>query len=174
VRLPNGDTKDSTHTASLDIPELSETASVAHVFPAMANNSFLSVSKLCNEGYYVTFKIDGVTIFNSEEKAILKGLRDVGTGLWRINLRKDTPPIPIAAANKVYELRNIEAVVNYFHKALFSPTKSALIKAVKQGHLKTWPGLTEDAINMHLKMTPATAMGHMNQKRQNICSTSKK
>jgi hypothetical protein len=31
----------------------------------------------------------------------------------------------------------------------------------------------EDAINKHLKLTPATAMGHMNQRRQNIRSTLK-
>jgi hypothetical protein len=37
----------------------------------------------------------------------------------------------------------------------------------------TWPGLTEDAINKHLKLTPATVMGHMNQKWQNVRSTSK-
>jgi hypothetical protein len=40
--------------------------------------------------------------------------------------------------------------------------------------LATWPGLTEEAINKHLKLTPATAMGHMNQKRQNIRSTKEK
>jgi hypothetical protein len=56
---------------------------------------------------------------------------------------------------------------------MFSPTKAALIKAVKQGRMATWPGLTEDAINKYLKLTPAAAMGHMNQKRQNIRSTSK-
>jgi hypothetical protein len=48
-----------------------------------------------------------------------------------------------------------------------------MLQAVKDGHLITWPGLTEDAINKHLKLTPATAMGHMNQRRQNIRSTSK-
>jgi hypothetical protein len=58
-------------------------------------------------------------------------------------------------------------------KALFSPTKSALLQAVKDGHLITWPGLTEDAIHKHLKLTPATVMSHMNQRRQNIRSTSK-
>jgi hypothetical protein len=31
-----------------------------------------------------------------------------------------------------------------------------------------------EAINKHLKLTTATAMGHMNQKRQNIRSTNKK
>jgi hypothetical protein len=48
----------------LDIPELSEDASLAHVFPAMANNALLSVVQLCNEGYDVIFKICGITIFN--------------------------------------------------------------------------------------------------------------
>jgi hypothetical protein len=48
-----------------------------------------------------------------------------------------------------------------------------MLQSVKDGHLITWPGLTENAINKHLKLTPATAMGHMNQRRQNIRSTSK-
>jgi hypothetical protein len=72
----------------------------------------------------------------------------------------------------VYELRSTGALVPYLHKALFSPTKSAMLQAVKDGHLITWPGLTEDAINKHLKLTPDMAMGHMNQRRQNIRSTS--
>jgi hypothetical protein len=160
-------------TAALDIPELSKAASVAHVFPAMENNSLLSVGQLFNEGYYVTFKLDSVKNFNTTGNAILKGIRDLGTGLWRINLRKNEPQSPIATANNVYELRNTGALVNYLHKALFSPTKSALLRAVKKEHLITWPGLTEEAIHKHLKLTPATAMGHMNQKRQKIRSTSK-
>jgi hypothetical protein len=48
-----------------------------------------------------------------------------------------------------------------------------MLQAVKDGHLITWPDLMEAAINKHLKLTPATAMGHMNQRRQNIRSTSK-
>jgi hypothetical protein len=56
---------------------------------------------------------------------------------------------------------------------VFSPTKYALLQGVKNGHLVTWPGLTEKAINKHLKLTPATTMGHINQRRQNIRSTSK-
>jgi hypothetical protein len=72
----------------------------------------------------------------------------------------------------VYELRNTDSLVHYLHKALFSQTKSALIQAVKNRHLITWTVLTEDAIHTHLKLTPATAMGHMNQRRHNIISTS--
>jgi hypothetical protein len=94
-------------------------------------------------------------------------------GLWRINLRKEISHNPIAAENNVYALHKTGALVNYLHNAMFSPTKAALIKALKQGHLTTWTGLTENAINKHLKCTPAMAMGHMNQKSQNTRSTRK-
>jgi hypothetical protein len=166
VRLPNGAIMESTHTASLDIPELNKSASIAHIFPSMTNHSLLSVGKLCDEGYSVTFRIEAVTIYNSQSVQNLKGARDLDTGLWRINLRKEYQQHP-------HELRNTRAYVNYLHKAMFSPTKSALLQAVKNGHLITWPGLTEQAINKHLKFMPATVMGHMNQRRQNIRSTCK-
>jgi hypothetical protein len=103
----------------------------------------------------------------------LKGAQDLDTGLWRINFPREHQQHPHQIANNIYELRNTGALVNYLHKSMFSPTKSALLQAVKNGHLITWPGLTEQAINKHLKLTPATAMGHMNQRRQNIRCTSK-
>jgi hypothetical protein len=95
------------------------------------------------------------------------------TGLWRIKLHKEHQQPQMAVANNVYELRNTGALFNYLHKAMFSPTKYALLQAVKNGHLVTWPDLTEKSINKHLKLTPATTMGHMNQRRQNVRSTSK-
>jgi hypothetical protein len=162
VRLPNGATMESSHTAELDIPELNAAASKEHVFPGMANHYLLSVGQLCDEGYIVTFKQTSVTICDSEKSEILNGPRDLNTGLWRINL-KQTNRIPEPIANNVYDLRNTGVLVHCLHKALFSPTKSAMLQAVKDGHLITWPGLTEDAINKHLKLTPATAMVHMNQ-----------
>jgi hypothetical protein len=114
-----------------------------------------------------------VTICESEKAPILSGPQDLHTGLWRINLKQTNNHIPGPIENNVYELRNNGALVHYLHKALFSPTKSAMLQAVKDGHLITWPGLTEDSINKHLKRTLATAMGHMNQRRQNIRSTAK-
>jgi hypothetical protein len=173
VHLPNGATMESSHTAELNIPELNAAASKSHVYPGMAHHSLLSVGQLCDEGYIVTFKQALVTICDSEKSQILSGPRDLNTGLWRINLKQTNNHIPEPIANNVYELRNTGALVQYLHNALFSPTKSALLQAVKDGHLITWPGLTEDAINKHLKLTPATAMGHINQRRQNIRSTSK-
>jgi hypothetical protein len=158
VRLPNGATIESSRTADLDIPELNAAASKAHVFPGMANHYLLPVGQLCDKGYIVTFKHASVTICDSKKSQILSGPPDLDTGLWRINLKQTNNHILEPIANNVYELRNTGALVHYLHKALFSPTKSTMLQAVKNGHLITWPGLTEDAINKHLKLTPATAI----------------
>jgi hypothetical protein len=120
---------------------------------------------------------------DSKQKTLLKGSRILSTGLWRINLRQkegqtggDTARTQTQSseANNVCDLGNTGALVDYLHRAIIICTKSALIHAFKKVHLSTWPDLTKDAINKYLKMTPATAMGHMNQKRQNIRSTNKK
>jgi hypothetical protein len=37
---------------------------------------------------------------------------------------------------------------------------------MKQGHLIAWNGLAQDAINKNLRITPATAMGHMGHMNQ--------
>jgi hypothetical protein len=140
---------------------------------SMAHHSLLSVCQLCDEGYIVTFQQDTVTICNSDNSKLLSGPQDETTGLWRINLKQPNNMIANPIENNMYELRSTGELVHYFHKALFSPTKAAMLQAVKDGHLITWPGLPELAINKHLKLTPATAMGHMNQWRQNIRSTSK-
>jgi hypothetical protein len=158
----------SSHTADLDIPELNAAASKSHVFPGMAHHSLLSVGQLYDEGYKVTFQRDTVTICNSENSKLLSGPRDETTGLWRINLNQPDKHKPTPIANNVYKLRYTGVLVHYLHKALFSPTKAAMLQAVKAGHLITSPGLTEEAINKHLKLTPVTAMGDMNQRHQNI------
>jgi hypothetical protein len=173
VRLPNGATIESSHTAGLGIPKLNAAASKSHVFPGMAHHSLLSVGQFCDEGYILTFRQDTVTICNSNSSKLLSGPRDETTGLWQINLKQTNKHKPDPIANNVYKLHNTGALIHYLHKALFSPKKAAMLQAVKDGHLITWPGLTEDAINKHLKLTPATAMGHMNQRRQKIRSTSK-
>jgi hypothetical protein len=101
VRLPNGTTMESTHTATLNIPELKKSASIAHISPGMANHSLLSVGKPCNEGYTVTFRNESVTICNSQEHKILRGARDLDTGLWWINLHKEHQQPQLAVKKKL-------------------------------------------------------------------------
>jgi hypothetical protein len=95
----------------------------------------------------------------------MKGNRDCDTGLWRINLyhkktncNNSQKQPEIHSTNNVYALCNTGASVNYLHNVKFSCTKSALLHAVKKGHLATWSGLTVEGINTHLNLTTATAI----------------
>jgi hypothetical protein len=125
VRLPNGATMESSHTADLDIPELKAAASKAHVFPGMAHHSLLSVGQLCDEGYIVTFRLDKVTICNSDSSELLSGPRDETNGLWRINLKHTNKHKPDPIANNVYELRNTGALIHYLHQSLVQSDESS-------------------------------------------------
>ena len=62
----------------------------------------------------------------------------------------------------------------YLHAALFSPTTASLLKAIKQGFLKTWPGLIEKLIKKHLEKSRNTKMGHLHMRRQGLQSTKEK
>ena len=42
-------------------------------------------------------------------------------------------------------------LAQYLHGEIFIPTTSILIKAIKKGFLKTWPGLTEKLIKRHIE-----------------------
>jgi hypothetical protein len=113
--LPNGQTIKSTHTATLDIPQLSKVAKAAHVFPAMENNSLLSVGQLCDEGYSVLFSTDGVKILNDKQKIMMKGPRDHATGLWRINLLQKNPTCTISQSPYQHHLMSFicASVINH-------------------------------------------------------------
>jgi hypothetical protein len=102
-----------------------------HIPPGMANHSLLPVVQLCNEGYSVTLKIDAVTIYNPHSVQLLQGARDFNTGIWRINLQQKQQQHSPEVSNNVYDLRSKGALINYLHKAMSSPTKSALLQAAK-------------------------------------------
>ena len=42
-------------------------------------------------------------------------------------------------------------LAQYLRVALFIPTTESLLKAIKQGFLKTWPGLTAKIIKKYLE-----------------------
>ena len=62
---------------------------------------------------------------------------------------------------------NTEQLTFFSHGALGHPTRSTLNKALKIGHLATWPGLTIQRINKPTQENIITDKGHMCMTRQN-------
>jgi hypothetical protein len=90
VRLHNGDTITSTHTATLNMPSLPHTARQTHILPGLAQHLLLSVGQMCDSGYSVTFTATEVTVSNGES-TILTGLRDKESILWCAPLEPNVP-----------------------------------------------------------------------------------
>ena len=62
-------------------------------------------------------------------------------------------------------------LIAFYHGACFSPTKTTLLTAIKNGNFLTWPGFTYGAVSKYLIPTIATAFGQLHQERQNLQST---
>jgi hypothetical protein len=172
VRLPNGDTITSTHTATLNMPSLPHAARQAHILPGLAQHSLLSVGKMCDSGCSVTFTASSVTVTNGES-TILTSLRDKESILWRVPL-EPAPPLNVGQKHSdqdVYEQKSIQDTITYLHACCFSPVTDTWIKSIHNGHFATWPSVTVDNVRKYLFKYDATAKGHMNQIRQNIRST---
>ncbi len=77
-------------------------------------------------------------------------------------------------ASNVYSLPSIPQVIKYLHAAVGFPTKDTWVKAIKNGNLVSWSGLTVDAVNTHFPESIETQQGHMKKQRQNVRSTKQK
>ena len=83
-------------------------------------------------------------------------LSTIGTKEMIFNLIKTSDPVELAM---------------FYHQVLRSPPKSTLLKAIKNGHLRTLPGLTYELIKDYLPELPATDKGDMIRKRSGVQST---
>ena len=79
-----------------------------------------------------------------------------GTKEMIFNLIKTSDPVELAM---------------FYHQVLCSPPKSTLMKAIKNGQLRTFPGLTYELIRDYLPESTATDKGHMIRKRSGVQST---
>jgi hypothetical protein len=124
VRLPNGATIASTHTATLNMPSLPHASRQAHILPGLSQHSLLYVVQMCDSGCAVTFTATKVTVTNGGSK-ILTGQRDKESGLWRAPLENNLP-LQLGRehnAHNVYEHKSIQYTITYLHASCFSPVQ---------------------------------------------------
>jgi hypothetical protein len=160
--MPNGTTIQSSHTCDLLLADLPPQARKAHILPGLVHNSLISVGKLCNIGCDVTFTQEQVTV-SRDGTCVMYGSRDPRSRFWRVDLKKKFETTNVQC-DHAHDNSNQKDLINYLHAACFSPVKSTWIKAIKNGHFTSWPGLTESK-------STSTTKGHLNQQRQHARST---
>ena len=166
VFLPNGDAVWSTHTGHINIPELPPEATEAHMFPDLHSNALISVRLLCKHGCEVLFTETKATV-HYNNKVILTGHLD-DCGLYRVPLK---PLRQYHTANAMIDAKTQHELIQYLHATLGSPTEATWLLAIKNNHFTTWPLITQQHVRTYFRRTTATALGHMDQCRQNVRST---
>lgn len=172
VRLPNGHHIHSSHKCELNVPSLPINARIAHILPKLANDSLVSIGKMCSAGCVATFTSTTVTI-TYNDITVLEGIRDHTTGLWKVPLvPASTSLVRQHAINTAYQLpRNVAQSIQHLYRAAFSPVKSTLIQAIKKGVFLSWPGFSVARVQRHLDTSVASVKGHLDQTRANQLST---
>ena len=170
VFLPNIETITSTHTGLLPYDSLTTQAKTANILPQLHSASLLSLGQLCDDNCDVHLNKYNINIFKNNKK-ILQGHRNFSDGLWDVPI-----PIPMVPKDQYISIiipKNTtkKELVQFYHAAMFSPTKDTFIRAIRNGNFQSWPGLTTETATKFLTSTIATQFGHLKQERQNLQST---
>jgi hypothetical protein len=163
VRLPNGATIASTHTATLDLPSFPNAVRQAHILPVLAHHSLLSVGKVCHSGCAVKFTANKVAVTHGAA-TILIGQRDKESGLWCVPLGNtdSAQATPEHTVHNAYEKKSIQDTITYLDAWCFIPVQNTWLKSIQNGHFATWPSLTVDNVRKYLPKSDAMVKGHMN------------
>ena len=183
VGLPNGYTMLSSHTALLPFPQLYLAARQGHIFPLLCKKALLSIGQICVDGFSVVFDQHHVMAFKANHLS-LSGNFNPNNCLYYIDLppslsppitRTVAPSLPPPASTHIeahisYEITTQADLVQFLHRAAFSPVTSTWNQSIDAGYFNTWPGLPA-LVRKYLPKSLSAAKGHMQQDQQNILST---
>jgi hypothetical protein len=152
-------------------------AKKGHIFPHLRNHALLSVGILADHGCKIIFEREQARVLYNNQPIMLA--QRTPQGLWAVPnptpAVEDNPKPPTVrpshTANIVTPTSTVADLVHYLHATCFSPTKTTLLKAIRNNHFTTWPGFTADNVTKHLTKTIETDMGHLDQQRKNLQST---
>ena len=155
----------STNTTSSLTPKTTET----HVLKGL-KTSIISLGQLADDGCTINLTKNDIVV-RKNGKQILQGHRNAKDGLWDIPIVKRNTEFTNHLNMIVHKKQSIKSLVQYVYACLFSPTKSTLLKAIENGNLISFPGMTTQNVKKYLEELPATALGHLDQERKNLQST---
>jgi hypothetical protein len=146
-------------------PLLSDVAQRAFVLDDLRTGTLVSLAQICDDDCTAIFSKKDVKIVKNRE-IIINGTRTLN-GLWSIPIQ----PI-LHQANGILRLDKPRAeLATYYHATLGSPVPSTLLRAIRRGHLTTFPQLTTQLISKHLPKSIATVLGHQDKEAKHLRST---
>ena len=138
VFLPNMESITTTHKGYLPYKKLSQQALATNILPKLQSASLVSLGQLCDDNCKIELDKNTIKVFKNNSK-LLQGPRNRQDGLWDLHI-----PTTIKTEYNNHQLSVIiqksttkKDLIHFYHAALFSPTISTFMKAVKNGNFQT-------------------------------------
>ena len=176
VTLPDNSTIHSTAVGLLPLPTdvFSKAARNTAVFNNLQSSSLISLGQLCDNDCVIHLNKHELKVIKNQE-VVMRGFRNQQDGLWDIPITRHHPNFPVLLSPKLSVIirkdKTKADLATYLHAACFSPTTDTFLKAIKNNHFITWPGLTQQLIQKHLPPSIDTAKGHIKQEFKGLQST---
>ena len=165
VRFPDGKTAHSIGTASVALPS-TDIPLPAHIFADDSlQQSLFGISDITHLNYDATFRKDGLYLYSGNDLVHHTPKSLDGTS-WTLPIQR-----PLATANAALSLPSDKKYVQFMHASLGSPAVSTLLHALRKGYLATLPRLTSALVCKYHPHSIATAVGHLDRRRQGLDST---
>ena len=113
-RYPNGQILHYTKGCQLASSTLPEEAREAHILPGLEHISLISIGKFCDYGCEASFNHHNMSD-TKYEQVLLKGTRDIMTGLWRVPFQ--SLDISTNQRNQLHQFNGKEKSNKYLHAA---------------------------------------------------------
>ena len=201
IILPNATSVSPSEQGQLPLSnKLTARAKRATVLPELRSSSLISLGQLCDDNCNIILNKKKLTVYKDKE-IVLEGKRNNQDGLWDIPIHENYVLPPTHPGLYTSTLRNIQKnikksypkeqkitkksyanvilrkkqskveLAQYHHATCLYPTKKTFLKAIKNNHFTTWPGLDVKLIKKHLPKSMYTYQGHLNSERQGLQST---
>jgi hypothetical protein len=184
VQCANGMIMRSTGTDLLSLPRLPTNARGCHKFDEVTTSLF-SVGKLCDSGLHVTFSNTNVVVTDtapvSTGTVVMEGQRNGGIYSTPMSQPATLPRVPTGSisgtaslatnATKAYEVKTVDALINYYHMTLGSPPISKWINCINKSWFKSWHGLSADRVRKFCTKKEQTTLGNQRMISKSIKTT---
>ena len=165
VRFPDGKTALSIGTTAVALPSTAVSLP-AHVFDDNSlQQSLFGISDITNLDYNATFRKDGLYLYQNKDLVHYTPKAPNATS-WTLPLQR-----PCAKANAALSLPSDKKYSQFMHASFGSPALSTLLRALRKGYLSSLPRFTSALLCKHPPNSLATAMGHLDRRRQGLDST---
>jgi hypothetical protein len=124
------------------------------------------ISDITNRDYDDTFRKDALYLYNADNELIHYSPKSCDAPSWTLPIQS-----PIAQASAVLSLLSDNKFVQFMYASLGSPVLSTLLRALRKGYFATIPRFTSALLCKYKPNSVASALGHLDRRRQGIDST---